>query len=188
VTSSSDGSHFSGHGSVPGATCEQRQLRAAAPIELVEHQRDSRAPLASELTRLRSSSCTALPPTHRLQRVAAPTCARSIMAQHLIARRPHSTASAAKGDGLIGAALSASRRLPLAASATSIARRPHRMSIFSSSQHMVQMLADQRDRQSLQIELQAARQDRDRQLLRVRGGEQELDVRPAALRASSAAR
>ena len=39
------------------------------------------------------------------------------------------------------------------------------------------MFADQRDRQTLEIELQAARQHRDRQLLRIGGGEQEFHVR-----------
>ena len=44
-------------------------------------------------------------------------------------------------------------------------------------EHLAQVLADQRDRQALEIELQAARQHGDRQLLRIGGREQELHVR-----------
>ena len=44
-------------------------------------------------------------------------------------------------------------------------------------QHVLQMREDQRGRHLLEVELQAARQHGDRDLLRVGGGEDELDVR-----------
>ena len=44
-------------------------------------------------------------------------------------------------------------------------------------QDVLQPRGDQRHRQALEIELQAARQHRDRQLLRIGGREQELHVR-----------
>ncbi len=72
--------------------------------------------------------------------------------------------------------LSASRMLPCAARATSVSAPVLERNIFLP-QHVLQMGQDQRRRQLLKVELQAARQHGDRNLLRIGGGEDELHVR-----------
>ncbi len=51
------------------------------------------------------------------------------------------------------------------------------MSVTFRVQYLLDLRGDLLDRQTLEIELQAARQHRDRQLLRIGGGQQEFDVR-----------
>ena len=149
----------------------QREPRAAA-------RRDRRAPGRSpaktpRASRAVSSSCARVAVGERARAVAS-TWSRSMVPSMLRALAsstlpPPKAMSWSSSD-------SASRMLPSAACATRRSagrRRVHLLGV----EHLAQVLADQRHRQALEIELQAARQHRDRQLLRIGGREQELHVR-----------